>query len=190
MDLMSDYALPVPLTIIAELLGIPPDDRLRFHSFSRSTISASSLVGALRSVPDQRFLGRSLRKLIAARRRDPRDDLITALVQAEEAGDKLSEDEVVAMIALLMLAGYETTVNLIGSSALALIQNPEQVESLQQHPDSAIEELLRYTSPLDVASQRFAGEDMTIRIHRNQAGSPGRRHDWIGQSRRVSIQRS
>jgi cytochrome P450 len=166
MDLMRDYALPVPLTIIAELLGIPPDDRLHFHSFSRSTISASSLVGALRSVPDQRFLGRNLRKLIAARRREPREDLITALVQAEEAGDKLSEDEVVAMIALLMLAGYETTVNLIGSGALALIQHPEQLEALQRNPglaDSAIEELLRYTSPLDVASQRFAGEELTIR---------------------------
>ncbi len=163
MDLMSAYALPVPLTIIAELLGIPPDDRLRFHSFSRSTISASTLVGALRSVPDQRTLSRNLRKLIAERRREPCDDLITALVQAEEAGDKLNEDEVVAMIALLMLAGYETTVNLIGSGALALIQNPEQREALQENSDSAIEELLRYTSPLDVASQRFASEDLTIR---------------------------
>ena len=166
MELMSGYALPVPLTIIAELLGIPPNDRLRFHSFSRSTISASTLVGALRSVPDQRSLSRSLRKLIAERRREPRDDLITALVQAEEAGDKLSEDEVVAMIALLLIAGYETTVNLIGSGALALLQNSEQRELLAQNPeiaDSAIEELLRYTSPLDVASQRFASEDMTIR---------------------------
>jgi len=162
-DLMNGYALPVPLTIIAELLGIPPDDRLRFHSFSRSTISASTLVGALRSVPDQRSLSRNLRKLITARRREPREDLITALVQAEEAGDKLSEDEVVAMIALLMLAGYETTVNLIGSGALALIQNPEQQAALHANADLAIEELLRYTSPLDIASQRFAGEDITIR---------------------------
>ena len=166
MELMSGYALPVPLTIIAELLGIPQNDRLRFHAFSRSSISASTVVGALRSVPDQRSLSRNLRRLIAARRREPRDDLITALVQAEEAGDKLSEDEVVAMIALLLIAGYETTVNLIGSGALALILNSEQRERFAQDPaiaDSAIEELLRYTSPLDVASQRFASEDMTIR---------------------------
>jgi len=162
MDLMGEYALPVPLTIIAELLGIPSGDRLRFHRFSRSTISASTLVGALRSVPDQRSLTRQLRKLVERRRREPRDDLITALVQAEEAGDKLSRDEVVAMIALLMIAGYETTVNLIGSGALALIQNPQQRLLLQQNPSVAIEELLRYTSPLDVASQRFAGEEMTI----------------------------
>lgn len=165
LELMSGYALPLPLTIIAELLGIPAGDRLRFHKFSRSSISASTLVGALRSVPDQRLLGRNLRKLIAERRREPRDDLITALVQAEEAGDKLSEDEVVAMIALLMIAGYETTVNLIGSGALALIQNTEQREMIRQNPslaDSAVEELLRFTSPLDVASQRFAREGMTI----------------------------
>ena len=165
MELMSGYALPLPLTIIADLLGIPAADRLRFHSFSRSTISASTVMGALRSVPDQRSLTRQLRKLVEERRREPRDDLITALVQAEEAGDKLSGDEVVAMIALLLIAGYETTVNLIGSGALALIQNPEQRGILLKEPavvDSGIEELLRYTSPLDVASQRFAREDMTI----------------------------
>jgi cytochrome P450 PksS len=165
MELMSGYALPVPLTIIAELLGISTEHRLRFHKFSRSSISASTLVGAFRSVPDQRLLSRQLRKLIAERRREPRDDLISALVQAEEAGDKLSEDEVVAMIALLMIAGYETTVNLIGSGALALIQNPDQRELFRTHPelaDSAVEELLRYTSPLDIASQRFAREEMRI----------------------------
>lgn len=165
MELISGYALPLPLTIIADLLGIPEQDRLRFHSFSRSTISASTVMGALRSVPDQRSLTRQLRKLVEQRRREPREDLITALVQAEEAGDKLSGDEVVAMIALLMLAGYETTVNLIGSGALALIQNPEQREILLRDPaiaDSAVEELLRHTSPLDIASQRFARADMSI----------------------------
>ncbi len=107
----------------------------------------------------------NLRKLIAERRREPRDDLITALAQAEEAGDKLSERELVATIALLLIAGYETTVNLIGNGALALIQNRQQRESFQQNPslgDSAIEELLRYTSPLDIASQRFAREEVLM----------------------------
>ena len=91
--------------------------------------------------------------------------MITALVEAEEAGDKLSEPELVATIALLLVAGYETTVNLIGTGALTLIEHPEQRERLVQDPaltQSAIEELLRYTSPLDMASQRFAREDMTI----------------------------
>jgi cytochrome P450 len=165
MELMGRYALPLPLTIIAELLGIPARDRSRVHSLSRSSIAASSLISVLRSLPDQRLLIRRLRKLIAERRREPRDDLITALVQAEEAGDRLSEGELVAMIVLLLIAGYETTVNLIGNAALALIQHPEQRELLQQNPalrDSAIEELLRYTSPLDMASQRFAREDVGV----------------------------
>ena len=165
MDLMSGYALPLPLTIIAELLGIPAENRRRFHSLTRSSLASSSVLGVLRSVPDQRLLIRHLRKLSALRRREPREDLISALVQAEEAGDKLSEEEVVGMIVLLLVAGYETTVNLIGTSALALIQHPEQLELLQGNAaltDSAIEELLRYTSPLDLASQRFAREDVRI----------------------------
>lgn len=173
MELMRRYALPLPLTIIAELLGIPTRDRSRFHSLSRSSIAASSLIGVLRSLHDQRLLMRRLRKLIAERRRDPRDDLITALVQAEEAGDRLSEPELVAMIVLLLIAGYETTVNLIGNGALALIQHPEQRELLQQSPaiaDSAIEELLRYTSPLDMASQRFAREDIRVNSTTIQQG--------------------
>jgi cytochrome P450 len=165
MDLMSGYALPLPLTIIAELLGIPARQRERFHSLTRSSLSASSILGVLRSLPDQRLLIRYLRKLIAERRLEPREDLITALVQTEEAGDRLSEEELVAMIILLLIAGYETTVNLIGSGALALIQHSSERELLQKNPalaDSAIEELLRYTSPLDTASQRFAREDLRI----------------------------
>lgn len=165
MELMSGYALPLPLTVIAELLGIPSEIRNRLHGLSRSTFSASNILGVLRSLPDQRLLISRIRKLVAERRRDPRDDLITALVQAEEAGDKLSEPELVATIALLLVAGYETTVNLIGTGALTLIEHPEQRQRVVQDPalaQSAIEELLRYTSPLDMASQRFACEDMKI----------------------------
>ncbi len=165
MDLMSGYALPLPLTIIAELLGIPPTDRNRFYRLARSSLSATTIPGVLRALPDQKLIIRRLHKLIADRRRDPQDDLITALVQAREAGDKLSEPELIGMINLLLLAGYETTVNLIGSGALALIQNPEQRELLMQNPgiaDRAIEELLRYTSPLDTASQRFAAENLKV----------------------------
>jgi cytochrome P450 PksS len=162
---MGGYALPLPLTIIAELLGIPPEHRSRLHALSRSSLAASSTLDVLRSFPDQRFLVRRLRKLIAERRRKPSEDLITALVQAEEAGDKLSEEELVGTIVLLLIAGYETTVNLIGTGALALIENHEQRQMLLENgvsPDSAIEELLRYTSPLDLASLRFAREDLQI----------------------------
>lgn len=165
MELMRGYALPLPLTIITELLGIPAGERLRFHNLSRRSIAASSAVNLLRALPDQWALILRLRKLVAERRRDPRDDLITALIQAEEAGDKLSRDEVVGMIILLLIAGYETTVNLIGSGALALVQHPRQRERLLENPElaeSATEELLRYTSPLDIASPRFASEDIRV----------------------------
>jgi len=173
MDLMSGYALPLPLTIIAELLGIPAEERKRFHTRSRSSLSSSTIMEVLRAVPDQRLLIRQMRKLIARRRVDPCEDLITALVQAEEAGDKLSEKELVATIFLLLIAGYETTVNLIGSGALALLQHPRERERFERDPaltGSAVEELLRYTSPLDMASQRFASEDLTIAAVRISRG--------------------
>ena len=165
MELMSGYALPLPLTVIGELLGIPAEDRNRLHRLSRSTFSAANMLGVLLSLPDQKLLIRRIRRLVAQRRRDPRDDLITALVQAEEAGDKLTEQELVGTIALLLIAGYETTVNLIGNGALALLQHPEQRKLFTDDPalvSSAVEEILRYTSPLDMASQRFAREDLTI----------------------------
>ncbi len=164
-DLMKGYALPLPLMIIAELLGVPHQERQRLHNLSRSSLSASTVFGLLRALPDQKILIRRLRKLIAERRREPRDDLITALVRAEEAGDRLNEEELVGTIALLLIAGYETTVNLIGSGALALIKDKKQRELLLNNPglaDSAVEELLRFTSPLDVATQRFASEDLPI----------------------------
>jgi cytochrome P450 len=166
MDLMSGYALPLPLMIIAELLGIPARDHDRLHRLTRSSLSAANLLGVLRALPDQRLTMHRLRQLIAERRREPRDDLITTLVQAEEAGDKLSEHELIATIFLLLIAGYETTVNLIGNGALALLQNGAERGRFEQNPaltGSAIEEALRFTSPLDLASQRFAREDVTIR---------------------------
>jgi cytochrome P450 PksS len=104
--------------------------------------------------------------LFKQRRKNPQDDLVTALVQAEEAGDTLSEDELLAMVFLLLIAGHETTVNLIASGTLALLQHPEQMNLLRQNPSlikPAIEELLRFTSPVEIATERFAREDITLR---------------------------
>ena len=165
MELVRGYALPLPLTIIAELLGIPAQDRLRLHFWARRGVAASTGIDFLRALPTTWLSIRYVRKLIAQRRAHPHDDLVTALVQAEEAGDKLSEDELLAMVVLLLIAGYETTVNLIASGTLALIQHPEQRDRLLQNPalaESAIEELLRYTSPGDIATIRMAREEVTI----------------------------
>jgi cytochrome P450 PksS len=98
-------------------------------------------------------------------RRCAGDDLVTALVRAEEAGDQLSEDELVAMIFLLLVAGHETTVNLIGNGTLALLENPDQINGLRDNPaliKAAVEELLRYNGPLEMATERYTREDATV----------------------------
>jgi cytochrome P450 len=164
-ELIGEYALIVPLTIIAELLGVPTADQHKFHRWSSRVVSVSSGSDMARTIPAIWSFLRYLRKLVAQRRADPRDDLITALVQAEAAGDTLSEDELLAMVILLLVAGHETTVNLIASGTLALLQHPQQREQLRQNPAliaSAIEELVRFTSPVECATERYAREDVVI----------------------------
>jgi len=164
-DLIREYALPLPATIIAELLGIPVADRHKFQAWSSSMVSVSSSGDLLRALPHLWLFIRYIRALFAQRRATPRDDLVTALVQAEEAGDMLSEDELLAMVILLLIAGHETTVNLIASGTLTLLQHPEQLERLRENPaliKPAVEELLRYTSPVELATERFARADLTI----------------------------
>src|SRR5688572_7885346 len=165
MDLIKDYALPLPMTIITEILGVPTKDRDKFHKWSSAVVSLSSPNPTLRVIPSVWRFIRYLRRFIKVRRRDPRDDLISALIRAEEAGDKLSEDELLAMVFLLLIAGHETTVNLIGNGMLALLQNPGQIERLRADPSlikSAVEELLRYTSPVFMTSERYALDNATM----------------------------
>jgi cytochrome P450 PksS len=166
MDLIRDYAQPLPTTIIAEMLGVPVADRHKFQRWSAKLIAAgASGWGVILAIPAVWMFLRYVRKLIKARRRSPRDDLVSALVQAEEAGQQLSEDELVAMVVLLLVAGHETTVNLIGNGTLALLQHPDQMEKLRGNPGlikPAIEELLRYCSPVETGTERFAREDVTI----------------------------
>jgi cytochrome P450 PksS len=165
-DLIRDYALPIPTTIIAEMLGIPPGDRHRFHRWSRVIVSASpSGWGMVKAIPSALAFLRYIRRLIATRRADPGDDLVSALVQAEESGAQLSDDELVAMVFLLLIAGHETTVNLIGNGVLALLDHPDRRDRLRDDPaliKPAVEELLRYGSPVETATERYAREDMTI----------------------------
>lgn len=164
-DLIRDYALPLPITVISDLLGIPPGDRQRFHRWSRRIVAASSPRDALPALPAIIAFMRFVHRLVAVRRADPGDDLITALLQVREAGDALSEDELLAMVLLLLIAGHETTVNLIGNGMHALLQEPAQLALLRDNPElikPAVEELLRYTSPVEIATERFAREAITI----------------------------
>jgi cytochrome P450 len=166
MDLIHDYALPLPATVIAEILGVPARDRHKFHRWSNAMLSVKPTTwGKLLLVPHVVAFMRYIRKMSQARLADPRDDLITALVQAREAGDRLSKDELLSMVVLLLVAGHETTVNLIGNGVVALLDHPAELERLRANPaliKPAIEELLRYDAPVQLATERYTREDVTI----------------------------
>jgi cytochrome P450 PksS len=166
LDLVQDFALPLPTIVIAEILGVPTADRHAFHRWSKALLSAAhSTWRLLAAVPSALLFLRYLRTFIKKRRADPQDDLVSALVRAEEAGDRLSEDELVAMVMLLLMAGHETTVNLIGNGMLALLEHPDQMEKLRSDPGlikPAVEELLRFTCPVETATERYAREEVTV----------------------------
>jgi cytochrome P450 len=166
MDLIADYALPLPTTIIAEMMGVPARDRHKFHRWTSAIVSSDPYGwGKIMVIPRLMALLRYIKKLVKSRRADPKDDLLSALVKAEAAGETLSEDELLAMVSLLLIAGHETTVNLIGNGTLALLEHPDQMEKLRGDPalvKPAIEELLRYDSPLETATERFARENVSM----------------------------
>jgi cytochrome P450 PksS len=165
MDLVKQYALPLPLTVILELLGIPGEDRHKFQKWVHAFLRRPTTLNMVLAIPSMMAFMRYLRRLFRERRVAPRDDVVTALVQASEGGDSLSEDELLAMVILLMIAGYETTVNLIASGTLVLLEHPTERERLERNPsliEPAIEELLRYASPVETATERYAREEVTI----------------------------
>lgn len=159
-DIVRDYALPIPTTIIAEVLGIPVADRHKFHRWSAAIVSVDlSKWSMLKAIPNGLAFIRYIRKLVREKRSHPTDDLLGGLVGAEEAGDQLTEDELVAMVFLLLVAGHETTVNLIANGLLALLEHPEELQRLRDKPDlikPAVEEMLRYYSPVELSTERYA----------------------------------
>ena len=165
-DLIADYAEPIPTTIIAELLGIPVEDRIRFRRWTeRIVVADTSNWAILRALPSIIAMIRYLRRLIERKRANPGDDIISSLLAAEAEGDRLNRDEVLAMAFLLLVAGHETTVNLIGNGILALLEHPQELQRLRDHPaliGSAVEEILRYSGPLMIATERYARADVEI----------------------------
>jgi pimeloyl-[acyl-carrier protein] synthase len=160
MDLIADLAYPLPAMVIAEMLGVPAEDRSRFRSWSRDlapTIDPMILPDQLeRAAAAIGEFTDYLVHLVAARRAEPRADLLSALIAAEERGDKLSQDELVSNAMLLLNAGHETTTNLIGNGTLALLRHPRELEGLRRDPGllpGAIEELLRYDSPVQMTGR-------------------------------------
>ena len=164
MDVVRDLAYPLPATVIAELLGAPPADRDRFKAW---TAGIMAFQGTGRARPEvveesQRHLLEMrafLADLAARRRREPREDLMSGLVAAEAAGDKLTEAELLTTCVTLLTAGHETTTSLIGSGLYTLLRHPDQLALLRERPDlmpSAVEEMLRYESPLQRNPRRIA----------------------------------
>ncbi|MBI1784789.1 cytochrome P450 [Candidatus Sumerlaeota bacterium] len=169
MDLIADFAYPLPVTVIAEMVGVPRGDLDRFKVWSDEL---ALFVGSAMGTPGkwdraQRSLIEMedyFRGLIAARRAEPRDDILSALIAAEEDGDKLSAEELLTNAIGLVFAGHETTTNLIGNGILTLLKFPEALEELRLHPERiapAVEELLRYDGPVG-AIVRIARRDAEI----------------------------
>ncbi|MFD5429711.1 cytochrome P450 [Streptomyces sp. NPDC127084] len=165
-DLVADFALPLPVTVISELLGVPVSDR---HDFQRWT---DDMILRRAEEPDPAVVDGAwqqmhayLTKLLEAKRARPGDDLLSALITARDEEQRLAEAELIAMSFLLLAAGYITTVNLIGSGTAALLANPDQLALLREDPEllpGAVEEFLRYDGPVNPGIARFAREDVTI----------------------------
>ena len=176
MDLMNDFAFHLPTIVILEMLGVPTEDRGKFKVWSNALIAPNtSEEGMAESVQHLTDFTDYLRDLFEERRKHPKDDLITALLQAEAEGDKLSEAELFSTFVLLIVAGHETTVNLIGNAMLALWRNPEQLELLKNDPSlmpNAVEEFLRFDGSVERALNRWVVEDLEYKGHQLKRGDP------------------
>ncbi|GAB2870782.1 cytochrome P450 family protein [Streptomyces mayteni] len=162
-DLVSAFSFPLPITVICELLGVPYLDRDRFRAWSQVVTGAPDADTATATLV---AMTEYLTGLLAAKRERPGDDLLSALLHtADTAGDRLSQDELLAMCWLLLIAGHETTVGLISNGVLALLRHPEQLAALRADwslLDNAVEEILRYDGPVPAPTVRFAAEPVEI----------------------------
>lgn len=173
MNLIDDFAFPLPIIVISEILGVPLEDRDKFRIWSNTIIDASIAESAELFEQHAREFTDYLTAWFAKVRRDPGTDLISQLVIAEESGQQLTEQELLGVVSLLIIAGHETTVNLIGNGILALLEHPEQRELLINQPElihNAIEEMLRYNGPVEFSTSRWALEDIEFRGQRIAQG--------------------
>lgn len=167
-DLVADFSFPLPATVIAEMLGVPAQDRDRFKGWSHALVGVLEpnprVLNVAKTIHAYKELTDYLKPLVEERRREKREDLISALVESEEEGNRLTEAELLSNTVLLLIAGHETTTNLIGNGILALLRNPEQMDALKQNPDlmpGAVLEFLRYDSPVQMV-RRIADCELEI----------------------------
>jgi cytochrome P450 len=162
-DLIEAFAFPLPVTVICELLGVPTRDQAEFRQWSDAVVSSGGEPGSFRAAATAMY--HYFTRLVAAKRAQPADDLVSALVEARDSGDSLDDRELIAMLFLLLVAGHETTSNLIASGTLALLTNPAELDRLRADRSllpGAVEELLRYVNPLNHATDRFTLEPVEI----------------------------
>ncbi|HJZ60127.1 MAG TPA: cytochrome P450, partial [Gemmataceae bacterium] len=162
-DLIESFAFPLPITVICELVGVPAADRDRFQAWSHAVVSSVASQEEFRDAAAGMY--HYFTGLVAAKRRSPADDLVSALIAARDDEDSLDERELIAMLFLLLIAGHETTTNLIASGTLALLSQPAELARLRASPallPAAVEELLRYANPLNHATERFTVTEVAI----------------------------
>ncbi|KJK59401.1 cytochrome P450 family protein [Saccharothrix sp. ST-888] len=163
-DLVADYAGPFPIAVICDLLGVAAEDRRDFRAWTDAIITPDPAQPQQAKAAVAGML-EFFARLIARKRAEPGDDLLAAMITARDEGDRLSEDELTSLAFLILFAGYENTVQLIGNSVLALLDHPEQLAELRCDPallPAAVEELTRYDTPAPLAIRRFPLEDVTV----------------------------
>ena len=161
-ELLDALAFPLPIRVICELLGVDESRRDDFRLWTNRLLDDLDAEASVQAAGE---MSKYLTELLAAKRENPGDDLLTALIEVSEDEDRLSEPELISMVFLLLVAGHETTVNLIGNGVLALLTNPDQFAALRANPDlvdGAVEEMLRFDGPLMHTTFRFTTEPITI----------------------------
>jgi cytochrome P450 len=162
MDLLDEFAFPLPITVISELIGVPDDARDDFRAWSNTMLQSGPREEAQAA---GLAMAQYLTGLMEAKRAEPTDDMLSELILASDDGDRLTQGEVLGMVFLLLVAGHETTVNLIGNGLLALLRNPEQLAALRADRSllpSAVEEFLRFDGPINLATFRFTSEPIEL----------------------------
>ncbi|MEU2868657.1 cytochrome P450 [Streptomyces olivoreticuli] len=171
-DLVASLAIPLPVTVICQMLGVPETDRAQVRTWSNDLFAAGQpqrIDTASHAVADY------MKGLIAAKRRAPDDSFLRDLITVRDGGEQLSEDELVSLAVLLLIAGHETTTNFIGNAILALLQHPELLDRLRANPGqiiSMLNELLRYDSPVGIATFRYSTQALTLGETKIPAGVP------------------
>jgi cytochrome P450 len=175
MDVVQDFGYPLPINVISAMLGVPPEYRDQMRVWSEAITTAASVNLAEQQAKSDAFMAYVYR-LVAEKRLQPQDDLISQLIAFEAAGERLSEQELLSIVGLLIFAGHETTSNLINIGVLSLLDHPEQLARLQADLSlvpQAVEEFLRFNGPVSFTSARFATEDVEL------GGQPVRRGDRV-----------